>query len=89
LHRLAQNGAPHFRCSTYSAESLSSVAMSPLTISFIRAMTATNRSLSVPTIPLRANINETLSAAIITEQGCKENHRERSQGCYSFRSQFT
>ena len=88
MHRLAQNGAPHFRCSTYSAESLSSVAMSPLTISFIRAMTATNRSLSVPTIPLRANINETLSAAIITEQGGQENHRERSQDGNSYCNQF-
>ena len=37
---------------------------------------------------LRANIVETLTAAIITEQGGKENHRERSQDCYSFRNQF-
>jgi site-specific recombinase XerD len=37
---------------------------------------------------LRANIDETLTAAIITEQGGKENHRERSQDCCSFCSQF-
>ena len=37
---------------------------------------------------LRANIDETLTAAIITEQGGKENHRERSQDCSSFRNQF-
>jgi hypothetical protein len=38
--------------------------------------------------PLRANIDETLTAATITEQGGKENHRERSQDCCSFCSQF-
>src|ERR1035441_3719779 len=32
---------------------------------------------------LRANIDETLTAAIITEQGGKEKHRERSQDCSS------
>ena len=37
---------------------------------------------------LRANIDETLTAAIITEQGGKENHRERDQDCCSFCSQF-
>jgi hypothetical protein len=35
-------------------------------------------------LPLRANIDETLTAAIITEQGGKEKHRERSQDCSSF-----
>jgi hypothetical protein len=35
-------------------------------------------------IPLRANIDETLTGAIITEQGGKENHRGRSQECSSF-----
>ena len=30
-------------------------------------------------IPLRANNDETLTAAIITEQGGKENHRERKR----------
>src|SRR5579862_9237117 len=39
--------------------------------------------------PLRANNDETLTAAIITEQGGKENHREREQDCCSFCSQFT
>src|SRR6267154_2543605 len=39
-------------------------------------------------ISLRANIDETLTAAIITEQGGKENHRERDQDCCSFCSQF-
>jgi hypothetical protein len=39
-------------------------------------------------ITLRANIDETESAAIITEQGGQENHRERSQDCCSFRNQF-
>jgi hypothetical protein len=37
---------------------------------------------------LRANIDETESAAIITEQGGQENHRERSQDGGSFCSQF-
>ncbi|HXP83786.1 MAG TPA: hypothetical protein VN841_03665 [Bryobacteraceae bacterium] len=37
---------------------------------------------------LRANIDETLTAAIITEQGGKEKHRERSQEYCSFPSQF-
>src|SRR6266568_7572922 len=37
---------------------------------------------------LRANIDETLTAGIITEQGGKENHRERSQDCSSFCNQF-
>jgi hypothetical protein len=41
-----------------------------------------------PPPALRANIDETLTAAIITEQGGKENHRERSQDCCSFCSQF-
>jgi len=39
-------------------------------------------------ISLRANIGETLTAAIITEQGGKENHRERSQERSSFCRQF-
>ena len=38
---------------------------------------------------LRANIDETESAAIITEQGGRENHRERDQDCSSFSSQFS
>ena len=33
---------------------------------------------------LCANIDETLTAAIITEQGGKEKHRERNQDCSSF-----
>ena len=37
---------------------------------------------------LRANIDETLTAAIIIEQSGKENHRERDQDCCSFCSQF-
>src|ERR1035437_6868564 len=37
---------------------------------------------------LRANIDETLTAALITEQGGKEKHRERSQEYCSFPSQF-
>ena len=37
---------------------------------------------------LRANIDETESAAIITEQGGQENHRERSQDGSSFCNQF-
>ena len=37
---------------------------------------------------LRANNDETLTTAIITEQGGKENHRERDQDCCSFPSQF-
>jgi long-subunit acyl-CoA synthetase (AMP-forming) len=37
---------------------------------------------------LRANIDETESAAIITERGGQENHRERSQNGSSFCSQF-
>jgi cyclopropane fatty-acyl-phospholipid synthase-like methyltransferase len=44
--------------------------------------------LSRQDMALRANIDETLTAAIITEQGGKENHRERSQDCCSFCSQF-
>ena len=39
-------------------------------------------------VTLRANIDETASAAIITEQGGQENHRERSQNGSSFWSQF-
>ncbi len=39
-------------------------------------------------ISLRANIDETEFAAIITEQGGRENHRERNQDCSSFSSQF-
>jgi len=39
--------------------------------------------------PLCANNDETLTAAIITEQGGKENHRERDQDCCSFCNQFT
>jgi hypothetical protein len=39
-------------------------------------------------ISLRANIDETVTEAIITEQGGQEkNHRERSQDGSSFRSQ--
>ena len=41
-----------------------------------------------PNKPLRANIDETLTAAIITEQGGKENHRERIQECSFFCGQF-
>jgi hypothetical protein len=37
---------------------------------------------------LRANIDETESAAIITEQGGQENHRERSRDGSSFGNQF-
>jgi hypothetical protein len=37
---------------------------------------------------LRANIDETLTAAIITEQSGKEKHRERSQEFNAFWSQF-
>jgi hypothetical protein len=37
---------------------------------------------------LRANIDETESAAIITEQGGQENHRERSQDGNSYCNQF-
>jgi transglutaminase-like putative cysteine protease len=37
---------------------------------------------------LCANIDETLPAAMITEQGGKENHRERGQECSPSRSQF-
>jgi hypothetical protein len=37
---------------------------------------------------LRANIDETESAAIITERGGQENHRERTQNGSSFCSQF-
>jgi FAD synthase len=40
------------------------------------------------TFALRANIDETEFAAIITEQGGRENHRERNQDCGSFSSQF-
>gem|GEM_PF-6854810 len=39
-------------------------------------------------VPLRANIDETEFAAIITVQGGRENHRERNQDCSSFSSQF-
>ena len=39
-------------------------------------------------VSLRANIDETESAAIITEQGGQENHRERSQDGSSFCNQF-
>jgi hypothetical protein len=42
----------------------------------------------VPRVSLRANIDETLTAAIITEQGGKEKHRERSQEFIAFCSQF-
>jgi hypothetical protein len=38
--------------------------------------------------PLCANIDETLTAAIIREQGGKEKHRERSQDYGSFWNQF-
>jgi hypothetical protein len=38
--------------------------------------------------PLCANIDETESAAIITEQGGQENHRDRDQDCDSFCNQF-
>ena len=41
-----------------------------------------------PDASLRANIDETESAAIITEQGGQENHRERSQDGSSFCNQF-
>ena len=37
---------------------------------------------------LCANIDETESAAIITEQGGQENHRGRNQGCSSFCDQL-
>jgi transposase len=47
-----------------------------------------NQALQQLWSPLRANIDETLTAAIITEQGGKERHRERNQDCSSFRSQF-
>ena len=43
---------------------------------------------SDPDNTLRANIDETESAAIITEQGGQENHRERSQDGSSFCNQF-
>jgi hypothetical protein len=46
------------------------------------------RVFALPLSPLRANIDETESAAIITEQGGQENHRERNQDCCSFRNQF-
>jgi hypothetical protein len=39
-------------------------------------------------VTLRANIDETESAAIITEQGGQENHRERSQDGNSYCNQF-
>ena len=39
--------------------------------------------------PLCANIDETESEAIITEQGGQENHRERDQECDSFCSQLS
>jgi hypothetical protein len=38
---------------------------------------------------LRANIDETLTAAVIGERGGKENHRERKQGDRSSRSRFS
>ena len=41
------------------------------------------------TAALRANIDETESAAIITEQGGQENHRDRDQDYNSFCNQFT
>jgi pyruvate kinase len=49
-----------------------------------------NVKLSMPSVTetLRANIDETLTATIITEQGGKEKHRERSQDCSSFGSQW-
>ena len=37
---------------------------------------------------LCANIDETLPAVIINEQGGKEKHRERNQDCSSFYSEF-
>jgi hypothetical protein len=37
---------------------------------------------------LRANIDETESAAIITEQGGQGNHRDRTKDCSSFCNQF-
>jgi hypothetical protein len=42
-----------------------------------------------PEWSLRANNDETLTAAIITEQGGKENHRERDQDGGSFCRQCT
>ena len=42
------------------------------------------RQVYLPFYPLRANIDETVPAAIITEQGGKEKHRERSRDCSSF-----
>ena len=39
-------------------------------------------------LSLCANIDETESAAIITEQGGQENHRGRNQGCSSFCDQL-
>ena len=39
-------------------------------------------------LTLRANIDETLTAAVIREQGGKENHRERKQDDSSSRSRF-
>jgi hypothetical protein len=38
--------------------------------------------------PLRANIDETESEAIITEQGGRENHRDRIEVGSSFCNQF-
>ena len=46
------------------------------------------RTRGVRGVALRANIDETESAAIITEQGGQENHRERSQDGSSFCNQF-
>jgi hypothetical protein len=45
-------------------------------------------SSSIDAGTLRANIDETESAAIITEQGGQENHRERSQDGNSYCNQF-
>ena len=47
-----------------------------------------NTARPLPRATLRANIDETESAAIITERGGQENHRERSQSGSSFCSQF-
>ena len=38
--------------------------------------------------PLCTNIDGTLPAVIINEQGGKEKHRERNQDCSSFYSEF-
>ena len=52
------------------------------------AITFSFAYLSLDAGTLRANIDETESAAIITERGGQENHRERSQSGSSFCSQF-